>query len=201
MSVFTGCCEYPRGTFTVTRPQLTRTAASEVTGTAEAGAKVTAAPGSWSAAPSTCTYQWEADGKAISGATASTYTIPASALGRKLTVTVTAVKSGWQSGTATSAAVTVAKGDAPKPTEPPVISGTAKVGKRLKASTGAWSPSPTPFAYQWQANGKAISGATQSSLVLKPAQKGKKITVQLVAHRTGHKDGSAVSRATKAVVK
>lgn len=41
----------------------------------------------------------------------------------------------------------------------------------------------------------------QSSLVLKTALKGKKITVKVVAHRTGHKDGSAVSKATKAVVK
>jgi hypothetical protein len=38
-------------------------------------------------------------------------------------------------------------------------------------------------------------------LVLKAAQKGKKITVKVVAHRTGHKDGSAVSKSTKAVAK
>lgn len=199
VSVFTTCCEYQRGTFTVTEPQLTSTAAPKVTGTAKVGAKVTAAPGSWSAAPSSYTYQWQADGTAISGATAKTYTVAASVVGKKLTVTVTAVRSGWQSGTATSAAVTVAKGDAPTATKLPVISGTAKVGRTLKTSKGTWSPAATSYSYRWYANGKAISGATKASLKLKSAQKGKKITVKVVAHRTGHKDGSAVSKATKAV--
>ncbi|MGW3283863.1 Tat pathway signal protein [Streptomyces sp. NPDC001002] len=201
VSVFAGCCEFQRGTFTVTQAQLTNTAAPKITGTVKAGAKVTAAPGSWSAAPSSYTYQWKADGTAISGATASTYTVPASVVGKKLSVTVTAVRSGYRNGTATSAAVTVAKGDAPKASKVPVISGTAKVGKTLKATKGTWSPSPTTYSYQWYANGKAISGATKTSLVLKAAQKGKKITVKVVAHRTGHKDGSAVSKATKAVAK
>lgn len=199
VSVFTRCCEYPRGIFTVTQPTLNNTAAPKVTGTAKVGAKVTATNGSWSAAPSSYTYQWKADGKAISGATASTYTIPAAQLGKKLTVTVTAVKGGWTSGTATSPAVAVAKGDAPKSTKLPVISGTAKVGKTLKTSTGTWSPAATSYGYQWYANGRAISGATKSSLVLKSAQKGKKITVKVIAHRTGHADGSAVSKATKSV--
>ncbi|WP_432044187.1 Tat pathway signal protein [Streptomyces cadmiisoli] len=199
VSVFTNCCEYARGTFSVTQPQLKNTAAPRVTGTAKAGAKVTAAPGSWSATPTSYTYQWKADGKAISGATAASYTVPASVVGKKLTVTVTAVRSGWQSGTATSAAVTVAKGDAPKATKLPVISGTAKVGRTLKTTKGTWSPAATSYKYQWYANGKAITGATKSSLVLKSAQKGKKITVKVIALRTGHKDGSAVSKPTGTV--
>ncbi|MDF3142664.1 MULTISPECIES: IPT/TIG domain-containing protein [unclassified Streptomyces] len=200
VSVITRGWEFGRGTFTVTpQPKLENTAAPKVTGTAKTGAKVTAAPGSWSATPSSYTYQWKANGTAISGATASTYTVPASMVGKKLTVTVTAVKSGWVSGSATSAAVTVAKGDAPKATTLPVISGTAKVGRTLKTSKGAWSPAATSYAYQWYANGRAISGATKSSLVLKSAQKGKKITVKVIAHRTGHQDGAAVSNATKTV--
>ncbi|MGW2740724.1 hypothetical protein [Streptomyces sp. NPDC001450] len=36
--------------------------------------------------------------------------------------------------------MTVAKGDAPKATKPPVISGTAKVGRTLKTTNGTWSP-------------------------------------------------------------
>ncbi|MFD5403731.1 Tat pathway signal protein [Streptomyces griseorubiginosus] len=201
VSVFAGCCEFQRGTFTVTEPQLTNTTAPKVTGTAKTGAKVTAEPGTWSAAPTSYTYQWKANGQAIGGATAKTYTVAASVVGKKLTVSVTAVRSGWTSGTATSGAVTVAKGDAPKATKLPVVSGTAKVGKTLRTTNGTWSPAATSYAYQWYANGQAISGATKSSLVLKTAQKGKKITVKVVARRTGHKDGSAVSKATKAVAR
>ncbi|MGW2701104.1 Tat pathway signal protein [Streptomyces sp. NPDC001340] len=200
VSVFTGCCEYQRGSFTVTeQPRLQNMSPPEVTGTAKTGAKVTASTGSWSQVPSSYGYQWKADGKDISGATAASYTIPASLVGKKLTVTVTAAGSGWSSGTATSPAVTVAKGDAPKATKPPVISGTAKVGRTLRTTNGTWSPAATSYAYQWYANGRAISGATKSSLTLKAAQKGKKITVKAIAHRTGHKDGSATSAPTKAV--
>jgi hypothetical protein len=199
VSVFTSCCEYPRGTFTVTQPQLRNTAAPEVTGTARAGAEVTAVPGSWSAASTSYTYRWKADGKAISGATAASYTVPASVVGKRLTVTVTAVRSGWQSAAATSAAVTVAKGDAPRATRLPVISGTAEVGRTLKTTNGTWSPAATSYTYQWYADGRAVTGAVKSSLVPKAAQKGKKITVKVVALRTGHKDGSAVSRPTGTV--
>ncbi|MFI1031991.1 Tat pathway signal protein [Streptomyces sp. NPDC020951] len=201
VSVVTTCCQYARGTFTVTQPELRNTVVPKVTGAAKVAAKVTAAPGSWSAAPSSYTYQWKADGKAIAGATGSSYTLPAALLGKKLTVTVTASRTGWTGAAATSAAVTVVKGDAPRATKAPLISGTAKVGRTLKTTSGTWSPAATSYAYQWYANGKAISGATKSSLVLKAAQKGKKITVKVTARRTGHLDGSAVSRATKAVVR
>ncbi|MFK0283880.1 Tat pathway signal protein [Streptomyces sp. NPDC090499] len=198
-SVFTPCCEYPRGGFTVTQPRLTGTAAPKITGTAKADAKVTATTGSWSATPGSYTYQWKADGKAVPGATAASYTVPAALVGKKLTVTVTAVRSGWAGGSATSAAVTVAKGDAPKATRAPTVGGTAKTGKKLTAAHGTWSPAATSYAYQWYANGKAISGATRSTLTLKPAQKGKKITVKVTARRTGHKDGTATSKPTKTV--
>ncbi|MFE2814217.1 Tat pathway signal protein [Streptomyces nigra] len=202
VSVLAGGREFQRGSLTVTpRPAPANTAAPKVTGTAKTGAKVTAAPGTWSATPTSYTYQWKANGTAISGATAATYTVPAAMVGKTLTVTVTALRSGWLSGSATSAAVTVAKGDAPKATKLPVISGTAKVGRTLKATTATWSPAATSYAYQWYAGGTAISGATKSSLVLKSAQKGKKITVKVIARRTGHKDGSAVSKATAAVAR
>ncbi|MEV0239950.1 Tat pathway signal protein [Streptomyces sp. NPDC050674] len=199
ISVVTNCCAYPRGTFTVTQPQLKNTTAPKVTGTAKVGAKVTATPGSWSSAPTSYTYQWKADGKTIPGATSASYTVPASVVGKKLTATVTALKSGWQSETATSAAVTVAKGDAPKATKLPVISGTAKVGRTLKTTNGTWSPTATSYKYQWYAGGTAITGATTSSLTLKSAHKGKKITVKVTALRTGHKDGSAPSNPTVTV--
>ncbi|MDG5807103.1 Tat pathway signal protein [Streptomyces ossamyceticus] len=201
VSVIARGWEFPRGTFTVTRAQLRSTAPPKVTGTVAVGAKVRAAPGSWSAAPSSYTYQWHADGAAIKGATASAYTVPAALAGRKLTVTVTAARSGWDGGTATSAAVTVAKGAAPKAKKLPVISGKAKVGKTLTAGEGAWSPAAASYAYQWYASGKAIQGATASSLKLKTAQKGKKITVKVTARRPGHQDGAAVSKATGAVVR
>ncbi|MFF9030241.1 FG-GAP-like repeat-containing protein [Streptomyces iakyrus] len=96
--------EYPRGSFTVSPAPLKNTTAPAVTGTARVGSKLTAAPGSWTPAPDSYTYQWKADGQVISGATASTYLVPASLRGKKVTVAVTARKSGWESTTAESSA-------------------------------------------------------------------------------------------------
>ncbi|MFD0316301.1 FG-GAP-like repeat-containing protein [Streptomyces flavalbus] len=96
--------EYPRGSFTVTPAPLKNTTAPAVTGTARVGSRLTAAPGSWTPAPDSYTYQWKANGQAISGATASTYLVPASLRGKKVTVAVTARRSGWASTTAESSA-------------------------------------------------------------------------------------------------
>ncbi|MET8983006.1 Tat pathway signal protein [Streptomyces sp. NPDC004539] len=180
---------------------LRATKAPAIVGAVKVGGVVKAGTGVWSPAAATYRYQWTADGKAISGATGASYGVPAALRGKKLGLVVTAVRAGWANGAASSAAVTVALGDAPRATKAPAISGTAKVGRTLKAGTGTWSPAATSYAYQWYAGGKAISGATKASLVLKTAQKGQKITVKVTARRAGHKDGAAVSAATKAVVK
>lgn len=177
------------------------TTAPKISGTAKVGAKLTAANGSWTPAATSYGYQWKADGKAIKGATASAYTVPASLLGKKITVTVAARRTGHTDGSATTASVKIATGSAPKATKQPTISGTAKVGRTLKAAHGTWTPAPTSYGYQWYANGKAISGATKSSLTLKSAQRGKKITVKVTARRTGHASGTAISKATKAVAR
>ncbi|MEE1769677.1 hypothetical protein PUR34_16370 [Streptomyces sp. JV185] len=180
-------------------PRVTTT--PKITGTVKVGAKLTATNGGWTPAATSYGYQWKADGKAIQGATASTYTVPASLLGKKVTVTVTARRTGHADGSATTASVKVATGSAPKATKQPTISGTAKTGRTLKAAHGTWTPTPTSYGYQWYANGKAISGATKSSLTLKSAQRGKKITVKVTARRTGHASGTATSKATKAVAR
>ncbi|MET8689774.1 Tat pathway signal protein [Streptomyces sp. NPDC004732] len=196
VSVIAGGWEFSQGTFTVTAPQLSNTTAPEATGTAAVGAKLTATTGSWSATPSSYTYQWKANGEAIPDATTSTYKIPAAHLAKKLTVTVTAHKPGHRDASASSAPVTVAKGAAPKATTKPTITGTTKVGKTLKSTKGTWSPTPTSYAYQWYANGTKITGATKSSLPLKSAHRGKKITLKVTTHRTGHHDGTSTTKPT-----
>ncbi|MEU5954882.1 Tat pathway signal protein [Streptomyces sp. NPDC047525] len=200
VSVLAGGWEYPQGSFAVTETQPRNTTAPKVKGTAAVGSELTADPGSWTAAPSSYTYQWKANGEAIADATASTYKIPAAHLNQKLAVTVTAHKAGHEDATATSSTVVVTEGAAPKATKKPTISGTAKVGKVLKAAKGTWSPAPGSYSYQWYANGTKITGATKSSLTPKSAQRGKKITVKVTAHRTGHHDGTATSKATGTVV-
>ncbi|MFE5975602.1 hypothetical protein ACFQ64_25960 [Streptomyces sp. NPDC056460] len=170
-----------------------------VSGVTRVGSKLTAVVGTWAPAPTSYAYQWRADGVAISGATGATYTPVAALRNKKLTVTVTAHRTGHLSGSHTTAGYTVASGLAPKATGAPALTGTVKVGRTLTLNRGSWTPAPTSYAYQWYANGRAISGATRAAFTLTKAQRGTKITVRVTAHRTGHVSGVAWTRATGAV--
>jgi len=75
----------------------------KISGTAKVGRTLTASPGTWSPKPAKITYQWKADGKAIKGATKKTYKVRSSVVGKRITVTVKASKSGYKTTTKTSA--------------------------------------------------------------------------------------------------
>ena len=68
----------------------------------------------------------------------------------------------------------------------PTISGTVKVGKKLKASVAARVPSTATLSYQWLRDGKKISKATKSAYTLTTKDKGKEITVKVAAKKTGY---------------
>jgi hypothetical protein len=75
----------------------------------------------------------------------------------------------------------------------PAISGTAKAGYTLKATSGAWAPSAASHSFQWLRDGKAISGATASGYKLTSSDRGKKIAVKVVARQTGFSTTVATS--------
>jgi hypothetical protein len=55
------------------------------------------------------------------------------------------------------------------------------------------------LAYQWFANGKAIKGATRTSLKLKAAQQGMRIAVRVTASASGRTATTVTTKATKKV--
>ncbi|MGW0964707.1 hypothetical protein [Streptomyces sp. NPDC002516] len=78
-----------------------------VSGTKTAGHTLTASHGTWTPKPSSYSYRWYRAGKAISGATHSTYKLTAADRHQKLYVKITATLPGYTAGTATSATVTI----------------------------------------------------------------------------------------------
>jgi hypothetical protein len=160
-----------------------------ITGTPQVGSALAASTGTWTGSPTSYSYQWNANGTAISGATSSTYALISSEVGETITVTVTATNFGG-SATATSNSVGPVTSGAPVNTATPTISGTAQVGDTLTASTGTWTNSPTAYSYQWNANGTAISGATSSTYTLVSSEVGDTITVTVTATNSG---GSATA--------
>ncbi|WP_182376637.1 ExeM/NucH family extracellular endonuclease [Nocardioides sp. WS12] len=189
---------------TVVEPEPTEVVNNTVpviTGTAKVGAQLTGTAGTWTPADVEVAYQWLAGGVEINGATTSTYTPVVADLGKVITLRVTASAEGLLDGVATSApTAAVAQGTIVN-TSLPTVSGTAKVGNKLIATAGTWTPTPASVSYQWLADGVPISGATGSILQLKGPLAGKRISVRMTARATGYTDALAVSAATAPVVK
>jgi serine protease len=143
----------------------------------------------------TLSWQWLVGGSAVSGATTATYTPTASDLGKTVAVSVTATYNGTTRST-TSTAVNVATGVFTKSSSPSVR-GTFKVGHKLSASAGTWSPTSTRTTYQWLRNGKKISGATGIQRKLTHKDKGKKISVKVTVRASGYTTQSATSASHK----
>ena len=150
-----------------------------ISGEANVGQLLSVSEGSWEGTPSTgYAYQWEtcnSAGKAckhITGATTASYRVLATQVGDTLRAIVTAENSAG-SASATSEATAVVASGAPVNIVAPTISGTARDGQTLTASTGSWAGSePISYVYQWQScNGKGeactnIPGASGSSYML-----------------------------------
>src|SRR5216684_1668246 len=106
-------------------------------------------------------YQWNKNGTAISGATSSSYTTPATTSsdnGAQFTVMIsnTAGSVTSSAGTLTVSAAPVAPSITTQPASQTVTAG--QTASFSVAATGT-----APLNYQWNKNGTAISGATSSS--------------------------------------
>ncbi|MEU0633873.1 hypothetical protein [Streptomyces sp. NPDC005989] len=172
------------------KPQITTYAA--MSGTARTGSTL-ACSAAWNGTNTKATWSWLRDGAVISGATAKTRALASADYAHKVSCQVK-VSNGAGSVASTSPALKVAAGPALKATTAPTVSGSVKVGHKLTAPRGTWSPSATSCTYQWKRNGKSISGATKSTYVLVKADRGRKITVKITAHRNGWTNGTATTK-------
>lgn len=94
---------------TVALQALTATPTPKVSGTAKVGKKLTAKPGTWKPSGVKLSYRWLRNGKSISGATKSTYTLKKADVGKKISVKVTGKKSGYKTVAKTSKATATVK--------------------------------------------------------------------------------------------
>ena len=69
----------------------------------------------------------------------------------------------------------------------PALKGTAKVGKKLKATTGTWSVSDVSFTFQWFRNGKKVAGKSGRAQTYRVTRvdRGKTIYVRVTATKGG----------------
>ena len=183
------------------------TTAPVLSGTAVVGRTLTTTAGAWNT-QATFTYSWlrcNAAGSgcsAIAGATSTTYIATTGDRGSTLVSRVTASNAaGNATALSTHTVVVVA---VPSATKAPHISGRARVGRRLSASRGSWSDSPTGYRYQWLRCNKhggacaGIKGATHSTYKVAKRDARHRLRVRITAANAAG-SGTATSQASKSV--
>jgi hypothetical protein len=142
---------------------------------------------------------WKRNGVAISGATASTYTLVAADLSQPITVTVTGTLATYVTTVKTSdATANVIKGTfgtTPTPTITLSTGATAPfTTKILTAVSGTWDAGST-LSYQWAVAGNDVAAplGTGSTYTVLAANLGKIITVKVTAKKLGYDDLSRTS--------
>ena len=142
-------------------------------------------------------YQWFVDNVLVTGATASTYTVRATDLGKRIKVNAGVVFTGG---------VRLLSYDSPE-TNPvqgvPVILGVVAVGQTLTADTSALSdpdgPATLVFSYQWSSDGEAVTGRTASTYVVRGLDTRKSLTVEVSYTDGAGKEERITSEPTVAV--
>lgn len=164
---------------------VANTAPPTVVGTPQVGVPLSATPGSWSGNPPWFGYQWLRNGVDLPGAIATTYTPTADDRGATISVRITAKRTGYTTGTATSAAsAPVGKGGFAVVT-PTAVAGTPVVDEVLTVTPGTFSPEPERANVQWRSDGVVIPGANERTLRLEPSLVGTTITVLTIARGQG----------------
>ncbi len=181
---------------------LVPAAAPTITGTTTVGEVLTAVTADWAPLGTVLTYQWYSGLTPITGATASTFPIPGSQAGKKLSVKITGKLAGYTTAARLSLpTATIAKAIMVTGTVP-TITGTAAYPSTLTAATSGWDASGTR-SYQWLRDGAAITGATATTYAVSKSDRGHTITIRLTVTRTGYftqTADSVDSRAIPAVV-
>ena len=174
-------------------PKVINAPIPTISGTAAVGQTLTAKPGAWTAG-TVFNYQWYAGGTAVKGATTPTFRVASAQVGKQIVVMVKGTLSGYAAPTRSSAATAKVLGVAT-----PSFGGTDMVGGVLSARPGAWTTG-TAFAYQWYADGAAVTGATGATFTLTSAQAGKAIRLRVTGRLTGYVTTSVSSGTSPKVI-
>jgi surface antigen len=177
-----------------------RTIKPAINGTPRVDDTLTVTTGSWSPT-GTYAYQWFADGVAIPGDAKPSFTPGPDQVGTEVTARVTVSKASYSDSHSTSVGTAAVAPGHLTATTKPSISGRPTVGTRLSAHPGSWSTTGLSYAYQWYADGTAVSGATGSTYVPVAANHMQHLTVRVTASRRGYTTNHAESVAGLAVIR
>ena len=196
---------------TVVAPVGAPVAGVSITGTQQVASTLTADTASSVGSNLTFTYRWQrattlnGNYSNITGATARTYLLTATDANRFIRVVVVATNTLGTSTATSTPTSAIAAAPPIAPVAVAAITGTARVGSRLTASTTGTTGSPQPtFTYQWQSAATAngiftnISNQTAATFVPTNNEASKFIKVSVTATNSAGSN-TAVSAASSVV--
>jgi hypothetical protein len=152
-----------------------------INGTARSGNRLTISTSV--PALATASYQWLRNGKVITGATKSAYTLQSADYKTSIAAKVILTRAGYTTTSTTSSALKVGIGELIKTPDPKIL-GTPSVNSTLTARVGTWD-SGVILSYQWIRDGANISKATGKSYRLTAADRKAEIVVRVKAVKVG----------------
>lgn len=164
---------------------ISNTVAPTVTGEPRVDSTLTANPGQWNPVPDKLRYQWRADGVVLQGATAPALSLPPSLVGKALSVTVTAEKSGYAAVGATATARSAVLPGTLSVTAAPSVNGVPQPGHTLTLVPGD-VPAQASAAVQWLRAGVPVVGATGATYPLTRADLGSRVSARVRLTRAGY---------------
>ena len=169
-----------------------------ISGDARVGSTLTANSGTWEPAPDSLSYQWLADGRPVVGADTPTLDLEPAMVGKRVSVTVTAAKSGYDPVGATSTATDpVAQGELVLD-EPAKVTGAVRPGSTLTLELPQ-VPDDVTVAVQWLRDGAPVEGATARSYRLSADDLGTRVHAALRLTRPGYDELATRTRSTPVV--
>lgn len=161
------------------------TAAPTVSGIPKVGAVLTATTGAWNPAPTQTVLSWRADGVTIPGATGTTLRLGPAQLNKEITVVATARRAGYSTTTGTSAATAPVGPEKLTMSQPPKLTGVARVGGVLAVTPAQVTPAATA-GYQWYRDDQPVPGATAARYPVTSADLGHVLSVEVSYTRPGY---------------
>ncbi len=159
----------------ITKPSIT------VSGISKTGNRLTIRT---TVPPSTAViYQWLRNGKVITGANKSSYTLQSADYKTSVSGKVTFTRAGYNTTSTTSSAQKVGIGELIRTPDPKIV-GTARVNNTLTAQIGTWD-SGVKITYQWIRDGSKISRATGKTYRLTAADRRAEILLSLTVTKAG----------------
>jgi surface antigen len=170
-----------------------------IRGLAKVGGTLRVSSGSWSPRPTTVTYQWSANGKAIRRATSSSLTPRPGLVGARIGVTVVVKRRGYEPASRTvRASQRVAPAQLRLGT-PPSLSGTPRRGQVLRVRPGSATPGGSVAWVRWLRDGDRIKGVEGRRYTPDREDLGATIQAQVRYRREGYVGLTAVTARTRPV--